>query len=232
MRFFSAAVTFAMVTACAPRWSAAPAPPNEPPRAAPAWSPPTTDPSPSGAVVRAACGPIAAAFEDPRLHSFEDARALLFDLATNPPDGMPKEQVAWCTEQIARLIAGQVSNEANIEAYRAIARIAKALRAAYATRKSLCPAAAPVPSALPEPNATYQSTILDWTNDPGWSCIRFVTEDPQRFQYEVTVAGDAFAIRARRRLEGAVVLVTLEGRVDAGEIAFAPNVVESRTPIH
>lgn len=227
MRFF-AAFPIVLASACAPAFSPRPAPVTE---SAPAWTPPATKGPPSGAVVREACGPVAAVFDDPSLGSFEEARARLDDIEAHPPSGVANEQLAWCKAQIERLIAIQIAYQENVEGYRVVARIARALRAAYAAARSLCPAARPVPAEMPAPGAVHRSTRADWSADPGWSCLGVAIDEPQRFQYEVERSASGFAIVGRRRIAGEVLEIRLEGRVESGEIVFAPNVVESRAPI-
>jgi len=57
-----------------------------------------------------------------------------------------------------------------------------------ANARALCPTAASVPAAPPS-NAKYQSAPSDWSNDPGWACLRFTMDGPQYFQYSYSASG-------------------------------------------
>ena len=68
--------------------------------------------------------------------------------------------------------------------------------------RRLCPAAAPIPTAVPA-GEKYQSSEGEWDADAGWQCLRFSMRGPQYYQYEYTApTTTSFAAIARGDLDG------------------------------
>lgn len=61
--------------------------------------------------------------------------------------------------------------------------------------RSLCPSVTnTVPDALAKVAAKkYQSSVNEWSGDPGWACLRFSMTEPQYFMYSYTLTGSATA---------------------------------------
>jgi type IV pilus assembly protein PilA len=58
--------------------------------------------------------------------------------------------------------------------------------------RGLCPDAAKVPGTDGDVvNKKYQSSPSDWTNDPGWACLKFTMDSPQYFQYSFSSSSTA-----------------------------------------
>jgi type IV pilus assembly protein PilA len=75
--------------------------------------------------------------------------------------------------------------------------------------RSLCPESSSVPAALLAVAAgKYQSSVTEWSSDPGWSCLRFSMQEPQYFMYTYSVPGgltaetDSFKATANGDLDG------------------------------
>ena len=76
--------------------------------------------------------------------------------------------------------------------------------------RSLCPGSvASVPGLLSSVAAgKYQSSVTEWSADPGWACLRFSMQEPQYFRYTysvpagLTAAGDSFNAIANGDLDG------------------------------
>lgn len=119
-----------------------------------------------------------------------------------------------------------LTNAKSAEARTAVGRMAKDASSAFerevmagtaipigtsrAIGRSLCPGStASVPATLAAVAAQkYQSSVTEWSNDPGWACLRFSMQEPQYFQYTysvpagLTAAGDSFNAIANGDLDG------------------------------
>jgi type IV pilus assembly protein PilA len=109
--------------------------------------------------------------------------------------------------------------------------------------RHLCASAtASVPATLASiAGAKYQSTVADWNKDQptnaGFSCLRFVMDQPQYYMYSYSVSGsgsnsgDSFTASAQGDLNGngAASLFSITGAISSRyTLNMAPNMLEVR----
>lgn len=125
-----------------------------------------------------------------------------------------------------------IANAKTAEARNALAEMAKDAAAAYESEDArLCPSArSPVPASIQDVSAKkYQSSLSDWQNDPGFSCLQFEMSTPQYYQYDYKNVGNGFSAIAKGDLNGDGVTSTFEitGRLESGRLIVAPAIVET-----
>lgn len=177
-------------------------------------------------VVLQRCDPFAKAFktEVEKGKATGDALALVL----GQPPSMSAEDTAWCRENFGRLITNDLVEDAGRVTLLKIGMMAKM---AYDGKKSLCPSAHPVPTSLLDEKEKYQPNARDWSADPGWSCLKYTSDQPMRLQLEVKADAQKLTIYARHKVAGKLVELALTADVKGGALEIAPQISEQRTPL-
>ena len=102
--------------------------------------------------------------------------------------------------------------------------------------------AKPVPASLAAvtDGKKYQSSPAEWKGeDPtmGFTCVRFVMDSPQWWQYEVvtdspgSAVGNKFVAYARRQVGKEIIEFSLTGVLGAGGmLSISPSIAETKKP--
>jgi hypothetical protein len=155
------------------------------------------------------------------------------------PDGLPAEQVTFCTSPAVRDLV--IARNWVTEARNALAQILKDTATYYeqsaypSGRYELCPSGPPVPRVMPAPDTKYRPKWpQDWNDGAGWQCLRFGMDQPFWFQYEYISDGQhvrATAHGRRTNYRGEVIdaSLALTGDIVGGNHVFniAPNIQET-----
>lgn len=135
-----------------------------------------------------------------------------------------------------------IANAKQAEARSSIRMMSAEAQAAYEARldadgddrdpgRHLCPSAStPVPADVRQiAGMKYQSSPLEWTDDPGFSCLGFAQSGPQYYQYDYESTPAGFTAIARGDLDGDGVLSTfeIEGQLEGSDLVVAPTLKET-----
>jgi type IV pilus assembly protein PilA len=144
-----------------------------------------------------------------------------------------------------------VANAKTAEARNSLGQIAKDAAAAVEREKgtnslvpfgstsslmrAFCSSSTMVPSSVPA-GQKYQSKSSDWSGTPsaGWTCLKFVMDEPQYFAYQYTVSSTdpssgGFVASANGDLNGDTITsrFSITGSAQSGVVSISPNVQET-----
>jgi type IV pilus assembly protein PilA len=135
----------------------------------------------------------------------------------------------------ARNSLGQLSKDASAAFSREnMAGVVLAPGSTAGASNALCTsAAASVPAGKGSiKGQKYQSTVAEWnagSQTAGWQCLKFSMQEPQYYMYSYTADATSFVALANGDLDGddATSDFTMSGKVQAGVVNIAPNIVET-----
>lgn len=153
--------------------------------------------------------------------------AALRTIAENPPK-MPIANLPECVALFERALRGYLQAAVEVEATTVTRRMALGMASAFAESGTLCPSTErPVPARLENVlSGPYRSTSADWQT-PTWKCLQIdLTDQTQRFQYEVRTdaAAKSFEIVARGSpgQDDRVVELVQRGTIKDGNLELGP----------
>jgi type IV pilus assembly protein PilA len=104
-----------------------------------------------------------------------------------------------------------------------------------ALMRSFCTSSTMVPATVPA-GQKYQSKSSDWSGSPtaGWTCLKFVMDEPQYYAYQYTVSSTdpssgGFIATANGDLNGDGITsqFAVSGSASSGVVSISPNVQET-----